>query len=223
MRIMLIGVVLLGSVALAQPARNAAERANDHQDLRQDNRQMADDQWDLAKAQKLLADYDQAAVAGNAARLGELDALALKRIDVEIAESHVESAQARQEVREDNREVRSDRRELKKDYAKGKGPAVKADDVHDLNRDKVNRVDDVADAHKERLSRERLQAIRAQLVGLSGRYDAQSVAAKRSLYAEVVGVAANEVKRDAQEKAEDKRELREDRRETREDRRQKKK
>lgn len=223
MRIMVSGVVLLGSVALAQPVRNAAERANDHQDLRQDNRQMADDQWDLAKAQKLLADYDQAAVAGNTKRLGELDALALKRLDVEISESRVESAQARQEVREDNREVRSDRRELKKDFVKGKGPLVKADDVHDLNRDKGNRVDDVADAHKERISRERLQAIRAQLVGLSGRYDAQAVATKRTLYAEIVGVAANEVKRDAQEKVEDKRELREDRRETREDRRQKKK
>lgn len=216
-----MGAVLLGSVALAQPVRNAAERANDRRDLRQDNRQLVDDRWDLAKAQKLLSDYDQAAAAGNAARLGELDALALRRIDGEIAESHVESAQARQEVREDNREVRSDRRELRRDFVKGKGPLVKADDLHDLNRDKVNRADDVADAHKERLSRERLQAIRAQLVGLSGRYDAQSVAAKRALYAEFVGVAASEVKRDAQEKAEDRRELREDRRETREDRRQK--
>lgn len=219
---MLVAALLVGNVALAQPLRNAAERANDRQDLRQDNRQLADDRWDTAKAQKLLADYDAAAAAGNAARLGELDALALKRIDWEIAESKVESAQARQEVREDNREVRSDRRELGRDVKQGKGPLVKADDVRDLARDKVNRADDVADAAKERISRERLQAIRAQAAGLSGRFDPQSVATKRALYAEVVGIQANEVRRDVQEKAEDKRELREDRRETREDRRQKK-
>lgn len=223
MRLVLIAVVAVAHAALAQPLKNAMERAKDRQDLRQDHRQMADDQWDLAKSQKLLADYDQAAAKGNAARLAELDALALKRVDVEIAESHVESAQARQEVREDNREVRGDKKELAKDVVKGKGPLVKADDVHDLHRDKVNRADDAADAAKERLSRERLQAIRAQLVGLSGKFDAPSVTTKRALYAEVVGIAGNEVVRDAKEKVEDKRELREDRRETREDRRQKKK
>lgn len=223
MRLMLIAAVVVATTALAQPLKNAAERAKDRQDLRQDNRQMADDKWDLAKSQKLLADYDAAAAKNNTARLAELDALALKRIDVEIAESHVESAQARQEIREDNREIHGDKKELAKDVVKGKGPLVKADDVHDLNRDKVNRADDVADAAKERISRERLQAIRAQLVGLSGRFDPPSVGTKRALYAEVVGIAGNEVVRDAKEKVEDKRELREDRRETREDRRQKKK
>jgi hypothetical protein len=91
--------------------------------------------------------------------------------------------------------------------------------VKDKNRDRVNLADDRADAVKERISRERLLAVEGQLGPLAGRFDPLSVSQKRALYAEVLGVALNELSRDRQEKAEDKRELREDRRETREDRR----
>lgn len=218
-RLMLAVVVLGATFAQAQAPRNRVERARDRQDLRQDRRQLADDRGDALRAGTLLADYDRAAAAGDAARLGALDAAFNQHLQREISESQVESAQKRQEVREDKREVRGDRRELRQDVALGRRPGVVADDARDLGRDKANLADDRRDAAVERLSRERLMTIQGQLGGLAGRFDAPSVQQKRALYAEVLGMARAEIAGDKQERREDHRELREDRRETREDRR----
>jgi hypothetical protein len=219
-RLLIVAVMAVSSLSLAQAPRNRIERANDRQDLRQDNRQLADDRMDAARAAQLLTDYDAAAARNDAARLGQLDVAFTRHLERELAESRVESAQARQEVREDKRELRGDRRELNRDFAQGRGPGVKADDARDLARDRADLADDRRDAAKERVSRERLLAVQAQLAGLTGRFDAGSVSQKRALYAEVLAVAVNEVHRDKVERREDRRELREDRRETREDRRQ---
>ena len=218
---LMVVAVLLSQAAFAQAVRNGIERAKDRQDLRQDRRQGADDRMGLAKAQQLLADYDRAIAANTPGQLGAIDAAFNRHIAQEIAESRVESVQARKEVREDKRELRSDRREIRGEVATGRRAAVVADDVHDKNRDRRNTADDRVDAAKERLSRERLEAIAAQTSSLAGRFDAVSVQQKRALYAQVIGVAVNEIRRDNQENREDHRELREDRRETREDRRQK--
>lgn len=219
-RTLVVAVAVLSSFALAQPMRNRVEKAKDKQDLRQDNRQMADDRMDAARAAQLLRDYDAAAAANDVARLGALDQQLNTHLNREIAESHLEQSQKNQEVREDKRELAGDRKELRRDVVQGK-PVQAADDVHDKNRDRANLADDKGDAVRERLSRERLAAIQAQLNGLAGRFDGPSVATKRSLYAEVLHAARAEVKGDVVEKKEDKRELREDRRERREDRRQK--
>lgn len=218
-RFLSLAVVVISSLAVAQAPRNRLEKAKDRQDLRQDRRQLRDDRMDAARARQLLGDYDAAAAANDARRLGALDAAFNLHLAREIAESRVESAQARQEVREDKREVRSERRELRQDVALNRRPGVVADDARDLARDRGNLADDRADAAKERLSRERLLAVQAQLGGLAGRFDAASVSQKRGLYAEVLAVAVNELARDQQERREDRRELREDRKETREDRR----
>lgn len=219
MRCVLLAVLVLSQVASAQALRNAIEKAKDRQDLRQDRRQLADDRWDAARAAKMLAEYDQAMAAKNVLKLGQLDGAFKLHLEREIAESKVESAQARQEVREDKAELRSDRRELRQDVALDRRPGVVIDDAKDKAKDRVDLADDRRDVVKERLSRERLQAIAAQLAGLAGKFDAGSVQAKRGLYAEVVGNALNEIARDKQEQREDRRELREDRKETREDRR----
>lgn len=218
-RTSLFAVLTLSAVASAQPLRNRAEKARDRQDLRQDRRQTADDTMDAARAAQLLRDFDAAAAASDAPRLGAIDRQFNGYISSELRESRVESAQKNQEVREDNRELRGDRREVRRDVAQGK-PLAAADDVHDTRRDQVNRADDVRDAANERLSRERLQAIQAQLATTAGRFDAGALAQRRQLYAELVGQARAEVAGDARETAEDHREQREDRRERREDRRQ---
>ncbi len=212
-------VVTCSSLASAQAVRNGVERLKDRQDLRQDRRQQVDDRMDAARARQLLAEYDQAIAANNVGRLNAIEASFNGEVARELRESRVESAQARQEVREDQREVRSDRREVGRDVATGKGPAALANDVHDTNRDRRNTADDRVDAVKERISRERLEAIAAQSASLAGRFDANAVQQKRALYAELVSLAFNEIRRDTQESREDHRELREDRRETREDRR----
>lgn len=204
--------LLAAAVVHAQAVRNRVERANDKQDLRQDNRQLADDRLDAVRAAQLLADYDAAASRNDVARLGQLDGAFDRYLAKEIAESRVESAQDRQEVREDRREVRSDRREIAK-------PGNGRDDVRDATRDQVNLADDRRDRANERVTRERLVAIQTQLRGLAGRFDAGTVGAKRGLYGEVLWFARKETVENKQEKAEDKRELREDRRERREDRR----
>jgi len=219
-KLMVLALVVVSQVASAQAVRNGVERVKDRQDLRQDRRQGADDRLDAARAQQLLGEYDQAIAANNPAKLTSVESRFSKHLAQEIAESRVESVQARQEVREDKREVRSDRREVGRDVASGKGPAVVADDLRDKTRDRVNTIDDRVDAAKERGSRERMVAIQSQTAALAGRFDPGSLQQKRALYAEVVGIAANEVHRDNQETREDHRELREDRRETREDRRQ---
>lgn len=203
--------------AVAQPVRNAVERANDRKDLRQNARQGADDRQDLARADAWLREYDGARASGDAARIAAAEAAFNQYIASELVESARELGQARQEVREDNREVRSDRREVARDVGR---PGRAADDVRDLRRDQVNRADDRGDVRKEAAARLRLQAIQAELTGLYGKLDPASLATKRARYAEVTALAKNELRRDAQEQREDKRELREDRRETREDRRQ---
>lgn len=218
-RHVVMAALVFSSVASAQAFRNKVEKAKDRQDLRQDRRQQADDRLDAMRAAKLLSDYDAAAAANDAVRLGALDVAFNRHLTREIAESKVESAQARQEVREDKRELGSDKRELKQDLALGRRPGVVVDDVKDGRRDRANLADDRADAVKERLSRERLLAVQTALGPLAGRFEPGSVAQKRGLYAEVLGVALNELQRDRQEKGEDRRELREDRKETREDRR----
>ncbi|MFT3711154.1 MAG: hypothetical protein QM817_26290 [Archangium sp.] len=189
-RIVVALFVITSSMACSQPMRNRVERARDRQDLRQDNRQLANDRWDAARVSELLREYDAAMSVGDVARLGGLDAQFNGYVAREITESRVESAQDRKEVRQDRRELRSDR----------------------TVRDGVNLADDKRDAAREFLSRERLQVIQGQLGSLSGRFDVPAVQAKRSLYAELVGAAVRELGNDKGERSEDRRELREDRR-----------
>jgi hypothetical protein len=219
-RHLILGALVFSSLTLAQPRPNRIEKAKDKQDLRQDRRQLTNDRMDAARAAQMLRDYDAAVVGNDAVKLGAIDVAFNAHLAGEIAESQVESAQARQEVREDKREVGGDSREIRRDVVIGKGVAVTEDDARDRKRDKANLADDRKDAARERLSRERLLAIQAQLGGLAGRFDPPSVAQKRQLYAEVVANAVSEIHRDKQETREDKRELREDKRERREDRRQ---
>lgn len=218
-RYLLTAALLFGSVACAQSFKNRQERRNDRQDLRQDRRQLADDRFDAARALQLLKDYDAAAATNDVTRLGQLDVAFNQHLNREIAESRVESAQARQEIREDKRELATDRRELRQDVALGRRPGVVIDDAKDKRRDQVSLADDRADARAEGLGRARLVDIQSQLSPLAGRFDVPAITQKRSLYAEVLGAAFNELSRDKQERTEDRRELREDRRETREDRR----
>ena len=218
-RYLLTAALLLGSVASAQAFKNRQERRNDRQDLRQDRRQLTDDRLDAARALQLLKDYDAAAAVNDVPRLGQLDVAFNQYLSREVAESRVESAQARQELREDKRELATDRRELRQDLALGRRPGVVIDDAADKRRDQVNLADDRADARAEGWSRARLIDVQNQLAPLAGRFDAAAITQKRSLYAQVLGNAFNELSRDKQERTEDRKEFREDRRETREDRR----
>ena len=183
-RHLVLAVFVVSSLSFAQGVRNT------RQDLRQDNRQLANDRFDAARAGQLLADYDAAMSRGDVARLASLDQAFDRHLAKEISESRVESAQDRQEVRQAKREARTD----------------------GTVRDQVNLADDRRDRANERVTRERLITIQSQLTSLAGRFDPPSVNAKRALYGEVLWFAQRENVQNVQEKKEDRRELREDRR-----------
>lgn len=218
-RITQVLVATLSLSAVAQPVRNELERRNDRKDLRQDRRQIANDTKDLADVNALLGQFDAAVAKSDAAGIKAADDGFTRYLAREAIEANVEVHQAQQEVREDRREVRGDRREVTKDVVVGKRPGAVADDVRDLNRDRANLANDVGDAAKERAARNRLAAIRAELVPLKGLVDPAATAKKRVLYAEVANLARTDLARTKVEQVEDRRELREDRRERREDRR----
>lgn len=106
---------LAGCAAHAQPARNRAERAQDHRELRQDSHERVDDWRDVAALETVLADFDRARAPVNARALATIDARLRHLLRAELAEGSNELARDRAEVRRDNREIREDRRETRED------------------------------------------------------------------------------------------------------------
>lgn len=216
---MAVTMMLVASMAGAQPVRDRIERAEDRRDLRQDRQAIADDRMDAARARAMLRDYENALASRDLPRLGAIDDAFRRHVGREIAESRAESRQAHQEIRQDQAELRGDRREIRRDLGRGRRPGVVTDDVRDRNDDRRDLADDRRDARAERMSRQRLEDIQGRLGALAGHFDPRSLGEKRALYTEVVMEAEAELRRDHQELREDRRELREDRHETREDRR----
>lgn len=180
-----VALFLVASVGWAQSVRNALDRAEDRKELRQDQRQLDDDRLDLAQARKLLADYDLAIAVNNPNALNVLESDLSRHLAREIIEAQREGALAYKEMRRDK---------LKKDARPGAA------------------VDDRRDVRKQRLSLARLVTIQSKIAPLAHRYDLAATRQKRALYAEVVGVEINELRKDVKETREDRRELREDRR-----------
>ncbi len=197
--------------------RNAAERAADHRDLRQDRRQGADDLRDAARLDALIEQHRAAGAAHDRAALTRLYHEVEALLAVETGEAARETAQAGREVRQDRREVRGDRREIRGNQATGAGPGERRDDRHDRRDDRRDRRDDQRDAAREAERHERYVALRARWQGLDAAGD---IDARLAVLTELKGMAGAELRDDGSEKREDHRELREDRRETREDRRQ---
>lgn len=214
-------VMAMSGQALAQVARDRAERAQDRRELKVDAREHRDDRRDRAKLTALLVRYDAARARGDYQALTAMDTELRNLVGDEIRESRREWLRDSAEVARDRGEVRSDRRELGRDRAGGAGPAVRADDRRDLRDDKRDLRDDVRDRRAEGRSLARLDAIERELGALWGRVDNPSLDQKRKLVGELLAMSTGELAGDRAEKREDHRELREDRRETREDVRQK--
>ncbi len=222
-RLEMLGFVVVvfafSNVAMGQPARNAVERSQDRQDLRQDNRQLADDQGDLARLTLLLQRYDHARAVHNLAELDRVELELRDYLATELREDRRETAQDRQELAESRSEVRSDRRENSRNRATGSRPGQRAKDRHDTRDDRRDRADDRRDLQQEQAQHRRKQTIANELATLYHRHDPSAIARKRALIVELWQLAQVEVQQTAAETREDQRELREDRRETREDRR----
>jgi len=216
---MAVTMMLVASMAVAQPVRDRVERSEDRRELRQDHQAIADDRMDAARARAMLRDYENALASRDLPRLRAIDDAFRRHVDREIAESRVETHQAHREIHQDQAELGGDRREIRRDLGYGRRPGVVTDDVRDRNDDRRDLADDRRDARAERMSRQRLEEIQGRLNALAGRFDPRSLGEKRGLYTQVVVEAEAELRRDHQELREDRRETREDRRETQEDRR----
>ncbi len=197
-RSLVIAALFVSTVACAQSSRNRVERTRNRQEARQDKRQLKDDRRDAARTLGLLSDYDAAAAANDVPRLGALDVSFNDLLNQELAE-------ASREVSADRRELRGDTRVIRQDVGQN---AIRGD-ARDRRDDRRDLADDRRDAAKERGSAARLLEIQAQLAPLALRFDRPSIAQKRSLYGEVLGLAFSEIHRDKQERREDRRERRE--------------
>lgn len=215
----IIAVSLLGSLCLAQPARNVQERRADRRELASDTGERRDDRRDLATVQGLLAQFEIARAAGDLVALGRLDEAVRLQLRTERRETRTETARDRAEVRRDRSELASDRHELRRDVARGAPPRVKADDRRDLRDDRRDRRDDKADLAAEQRARATVAELSAEWAALLGKTDPESLAHKQRILERLVREAELERAQNAQELREDRRELREDRRESREDRR----
>ena len=103
-----LAVAALPALSRAQPMPPPApDRAWDRMELKQDRRGLADDRWDLARAEQLLARYDDARARRDRWALSAVERDVLRFLDRELRESWTEVRWA-----DDRREVRDDRRDL---------------------------------------------------------------------------------------------------------------
>ena len=215
--LLLLGVLMPRDSRAQDRIRNAAERAADHRELRQDRRQLTDDLRDAARLESLLGKHREAGRAGDHAALASIHEQVKLMLAAETSEAAREAAQAKAELRRSNREVRGDRREIRSNKARSQTGATARKDRRDLRDDRRDRRDDRRDAAGEQSRHQRYLALGERWNTLQPGGDVQ---AHQEVLEELLTLARTEVLVDGAEAREDRRELREDRRESREDRRQ---
>lgn len=188
----------------AEARENAADSARAHQDL-------ADDQQDLARLESLVDQWMRARDRGSHPQLLQADAKLMAWLEQELSESRRDVATARTEVELAERELAEEKRDLQGRATKTSRDAYEVrDDAHDLEdarRDLAERQSDLA--HTERLAGELRQ--------LQERFDRDRAspadfARKAQLLAELRSLAVREVARDRAEVEENRVELHEDQR-----------
>lgn len=240
---LLIGALAM-SVGMAAPAvhaddlRNAGERLQDRQEIRQDRRGIADDRADLDRLSDLITRWNEARAQNDQAAQSRME----KRIAAELRSDLKETAaqagkdqrevrRDRRELRSDRREVREDRREVHKEQVQGDAPGARAarrelrDDRRDRRGDRRDMRDDKADAARaaEVLGQKRAVAVQLRELQreIDGGIDEATYRDRQSaLLEQYLSLSQQELEMGLRELREDRGELREDRRETREDRRQ---
>ncbi len=188
-RTMVAVMMLCSGIAVAQPARQRAERAQDQREIRQDHYETRDDMIDAARLNAAIVGFDRARAMRDYRTLSAID----REVSTLIAIEQQESAN---ELRRDDAEVRRGYRDRDRT-------------VRDDRRD---RRDDLRDRNLEARSMSRRSAISAEWNALIGWQDRVSLGRKRALLSELSKMARAELRQDARETREDRRELREDRR-----------
>lgn len=219
---LLAGLLLSSSFVSAQAIRNQVEKANDRNQIR-------NDQATIDRDRKEIRDFNQhRRQLGDAVKSANQDAAHLHHhaliaaMEREIAQGQGKINSASREVKGSASEVRSDNREVRRDKNQGK-PLQAMDDRRDRRDDVRDLKDDVNDRNELIARNNRQKEILAVFkdIKVKGNPNAfAAIKAKQSLLDEFETTMIRDMGENWEELSEDKTELREDRRETREDRRQ---
>ncbi len=203
-------------VADAGP-RDRTERRQNTREAADNRRDTRNDLADLARLDSIIDDWEAARRNGNRTAEANADQRIAAWVRQELSENKRDVAESRREVARSQSEVDASRRERNRTTGTGR-PLAAADDRRDLRDDRRDRADDRQDLAKDRADRASTRAIAVALRDLQPAFDAGDASAsqyarKSNLLADLKGLAAAEVHRNAAENREDARERREDRRE----------
>ncbi|HET8541285.1 MAG TPA: hypothetical protein VFL83_15525 [Anaeromyxobacter sp.] len=173
-----LALAALPALSRAQPLPHAPGRM----EPRHDRRELADDRWDLARAEQLLARYGAARARRDRWALAAVEDETLRVLDREVREARGEVRRARFEAWDDR-------------YGSG-----------------LDRRDDRLDRRDDRRDLRRVKAIRADFWALRGRLDRRALDRKHRMLAELVQLARAELREDRVDRREEWRDARADRR-----------
>lgn len=191
------------------PARNTAERRQDHRQLAVDRGWLERDARELSEFEHMTAALEDANRDRMAARYRDVNASLQQAMDREIDQAAVKSAQAAHEARLSRREARNERMEAST-TGTGRDALQALDDGHD-------RKDDAAITRHNELVR--IGTLSGALQNAIERGDRGAMKRNVVLTEQFLSVMRRDLAATQNERSEDRAELREDRRETRTDRR----
>lgn len=168
-------VLAVPAAGRAQPRPDYFSRTDDRRELRQDRRDLADDGRDLAWIERLIGDFDAARARRNRRALARVEGEVARTLAREVREGRLDLARSRGEIRRDAYDGRWERRDDRRDLR---------DDRRDLRR---------------------VALIEREFGSLRGRMDRRSLDRKRTLLAELHGLARAELREDGWELREDRR------------------
>ncbi len=232
-------LILAAGTTSAQQAKNAWEKAEDRQQIRQDRVAIADDRADLDRLSSLIEKWDDYRSQGNTKKMRDVQRQIAKELRRDLAEAANQAALAKREVRQSTREIYSERDDLaerqrveanalanqEKENA-ARANAQVQNERHDLRDDRRDRRDDVRDMVKAEEILAAKREVALELRNVQSKIDRgvinedEGYRRQEELYNSYLVLSRREITLGHRELREDHRELREDRRETREDRRQ---
>ena len=206
------------SLVSAQAVRNAAEKGQDRNQIRNDQATIQRDKGEIAQFRGYTKGFKQAINAGNIQLAKGHQMKLVVAMEREVKQGNAKVNQSAREVGQSRNEVRNETKEIRKDKAQGR-PVAAAGDRADRRDDVRDLRDDKGDLAERKARVQRQNTIATNFKGLvinTGSLGA--IKAKLHLLDEFEQTMVRDMGENYEELREDKGELREDRRETREDR-----
>lgn len=202
------------SFANSDPVRNTVERRQDQRQLAVDNNQLARDSQEVSDFEKMIAALKNACEERMAARYRDVNERVRTAMGREVEQAAVKSAQAARETHLSRRESRNEHMEAATG-GDGRDAIQAIDDGHDRRNDARDR-DSAVIRHDEMA---RISTLCGSLQNDIERGDLNAMRRNASLAEDFLNVMRRDLSATQSERVEDRSERREDRREARTDRR----